>query len=312
MSGFDIAQVPGQKVPGRGELIKKGQIEASLAVLGNVDMQKGLVTSPSSADGFKLDLANDVGVLDVDLRGFPQILTDCDTPFEGTVIPVGSEVRVFGKFGNGGFRAVVVLVKKQNLTGSLIRIAGPDNGAYNLFLAGYPDPITLPEGAAVSINGIYGSDLNLLQLQKWVGCKPREAEIIASNTVPNQADALLIFKEMLVATVAGTDPVNGIINYLENGLDKTILVLENAPIYRFMEGWSENPDYLDPNTGLEDVQLKDRLIVYGLAACPDEVEGIGPVDFYAYSVHVWPDEADYKWRYYYGNYSDADDEANAD
>jgi len=313
LDNSDIAQVPGQKVLVRGSLIQQGQIEASLVVLGDVDMKKGLVIAPSTEDGFKLDLANDMGVLDVDLTGAPLILTDCDTPFEGTVIPVGSKVRVFGKSGNGGFRAVVVLVKKQNLTGNLISIEGPDNGAYNLSLEGYPDPITLPEGATVSIKGVYGSDLGIQQLQKWVDCnKPRKVEIIASNTVPNQADALLVFQETLVTTVKETDPANGTISYLENGLDKTILVLEGARIYRFMEGWYENPDYLDPDTGLEDIQPEDRIIAYGLAACPDEVEGIGPVDFYAYSVFVWPDITDYKWEHYDGKYSDDDDEDNDD
>jgi hypothetical protein len=29
-----------------------------------------------------------------------------------------------------------------------------------------------------------------------------------------------------------------------------------------------------------------------LAACPDDVEGLGPIDFYAHSVFVWPDEVD--------------------
>jgi hypothetical protein len=299
-----IAQVPGQKVLVRGRLIQQGQIEASLVVLDAVEMKKGLVIAPSTEDGFKLDLANSTEDLDVDLTGDPLLLTDCNTVYDDTVIPVGSKVRVFGKYDsvNEIFRAVVVLVKEQNLTGTLNRIEGPENGGYNLFLEGYPDPIFLPEGAPVSIMGIYGSNLNILELQSWVDCMPRKVEIIPSNIVSNQADELLVFQETLVTTVTETDPTDGTISYSDSGLSKKILMAEGARIYRFIEGWGEeNPDYLDPNTGLDDIQPGDRIIAYGLAACPDEVEGIGPIDFYAYSVFVWPDETDYKWRYYYGN-----------
>ena len=290
-----IAIVPGQKALVRGRLIQQGRIEASLVVLDAVEMKKGLVIAPSTEGGFKLDLANDAGELDVDLTGTPLLLTDCDTEYDGTIIPVGSKVRVFGKKGptNESFRAVVVLIKEQNLIGSLNLIEGPENGGYNLFIEGYPDPIFLPEEAPVSLKGIYASDLDILQLQAWVDCKPRKVEVIPSNTVPNRADSLLVFQETLVTAVTGTDPANGTISYSESELNKTILVVEGAGIYRFMEGWgAENPDYLDSNTGLDDIKPEDNITAYGLAACPDDVEGIGPIDFYAHSVFVWPDEGD--------------------
>ena len=311
-----IAQIPGQEVLVRGRVDQQGKVAASLVVLGAVDMKKGLVTPPSTEDGFKLDLSNDMGVLDVDLTGDPLMLTDCDTPFDGMIVPVGSKVRVFGKYvssnGSGKFRAVVVLVKKQNLTGNLIKIEGPVNGGYNLYLEGSAVPIFLPEDAPASIKGVDSSNLDILQLQGWVDCRPRKVEIIASNTVPDQAEALLVFQETLVTTVIGTDAANGTISYSDSGLDKKLLLVEGVHIYRFMEGWGDNPDYLDPNIGLEDIQPGDRIIVYGLEACPDDVPGIGAIDFYAYSVFVWPDETDYKWKYYDGSYSDEDEDNDDD
>ncbi|UCD80791.1 MAG: DUF4382 domain-containing protein [Desulfobacterales bacterium] len=303
----DKANIPGQKVLVRGRLDEQGKINASLVVLGAVDMKKGLAAPPSTEEGFLLDLDHDLGLLNIDLTGDPLFLTDCDTLFDGMVVPVGARVRVFGKYVSDKFRAFVVLVKKQNLTGTLTRIDGPEGGGYNLFLEGFTDPIFLLEDAPVSVEGVNGSDLDIVQLQDWVDCKPRKVEIIASNTVPNQADALLVYQETLVTTATGTNPADGTINYTDNGMEKKILVAEGARIYRFMEGWGNNPDYLDPNIDVKEIQPGDRIIAYGLAACPDDVAGIGLIDFYAYSVFVWPDVADYKWKYYDGSYADDDD-----
>jgi hypothetical protein len=286
----------------RGRINQDGDVIASLVVLGGVEAFRGMVTdSDSTQKQFRIELFNDSGNLLVNYNDDTLILTGCET--EGDRIPIGSKVRVYGKFVqnvNGAtntFRAVVVVVKEYDLPWTLSTMESTAGG-YNLIVEelGADDPIFLPVGNDLDNIFLKGDGpISADFLAKLVNCdenspsgnKPRQVQIIFNDQEdPIEAEKVVVQMEELKTIV---DSINNEDRLIVDENGKYILVSEFATIYRhifIIDKLGEPVEIKGEFINLDEILSGDEIQVFGLEGCPNIEEGIGEIDFFARVVVV--------------------------
>ena len=290
-----------QMVLVRGRLNRRGEVLASLVVLGGVQVFKGTVIDlDSDQNQFTIELSNGSGSPVIDYDEDTLILTNCNT--EGSDIPLGSKVRVYGKFvdpENGDDRtntiqAIVVVVKDQDISWTLVEMNAV-SGGYDLILEelGEENPIFLPDGAPVSLKG--DGDLEADFLAELVNCNeedpddnlPRQVEIIFDDIEEDEAAELFVYQDELKAVVEDTIPEDNVIEY-DSG--KKILVNEDdVRIFRHifvMDKCGNTKEVKCDFIHFEEISPGDEITAFGLEACPNTEAGIGEVNFYANMIVV--------------------------
>jgi len=299
----------------RGRINQNGEVIASMVALEGVQVFKGTVTdSDPDNKQFTMQLIND-GPLIVDYTDDTLILTDCNTVSQ--IIPIGSKIRVYGKFVKNGdivqntFRAVLVDVKEQSMLWTLERM--DENGAdYLLILRelGEGNPILLPNTASISLkgDGVISAD----ELAELVNCgdgqipKPRLVDLSFDDG--DVVKSLLVIMEDLQTKVEGilneddSDLTNNAILY---DAGKQLLASESAIIYRHVFVLDNYGDTLEVNgefIDFSEIAPGDEIKAFGLEACPNFEEGIGSINFFAKVIVVkaetykksgdWDDDGD--------------------
>jgi len=256
----------------RGRLNAKGNLVASIVIIGDVIKFKGTVIE-SMLEYFVLKLDNDAGTFTVDLTEDTIIFIGCDRLFEG-IIPVGYTARVISKGDDGSqntFRAIAVFLQQEKPKGLLTDISGAAGG-YDLTIQ--TDEATtlnvfLPDGALVKLKGDWEIDID--RLSDWVECQGREVEVVLDPTDPLTAEKLIVLPDEISATVNGKDYYNEIL-YTTEG---KIAIEEDATMFRVKNDQREWIEF-------EEIEIGEEFVAYGIEACPLD----SFADFYAFVIQL--------------------------
>jgi hypothetical protein len=280
----------------RGRLNDKGNLVASVIVIGDVAKFQGTIID-SSPDDFTLKLASEAGTLEVELTESTLIFIGCDEPFEDEIIPIGYKARVLGKFeadkGSNIYRAIAVFLQPNEPKGLLTEIS-ITSGGYMLTIQTddtTPLIVFLPENAPVKLKG--DGSIDIFQLNDWVVChKGVEVEVVLDPEKDDSptAEKLIVIPDEISSVVDKSDGQR--ILYIND--DEEIAVEEYATIFKVKDGQQKLIEF-------EDIQVDDEFVAYGITACPDDY----PLVFHAFILFI--DNSDG-----YGGDDDDDDDDDDD
>ena len=176
----------GQKVQVTGKVTSKGDLTASVIIIGDVSSVKGTVTS--SVNNSKFSLLLDSGQIFVDDQievevpnPPPLVLLGCDEEVSTDAIQRGKRARVVGKpfLSKGVLRAIAVFLRSEEIVGDLVNIDGTTGGT-NLFIEeddGGPITVFLPQDTPIYLQGDGPISLRLLK-QLLSNCGSKRVRIV--------------------------------------------------------------------------------------------------------------------------------------
>jgi hypothetical protein len=273
---------PGQKVRVKGKITSKGDLTASVVIIGDVLNLKGTVVSSvdrnSSIFPLWLDDGQELtgGQVNVEVTPATFVLLGCDEEVDIAAIQRGKRARVVGKYHvrDKVFRAVAVFLKPEEIIGDLLRIERATGGT-NLIIQyeGENDPVEvfLPSETPIYLQGDGEIEIGTLN-QILINCGPKKVrvQLDPEETIPTAKEAR-VQQERLHGQVVRITPGDRVV-YLDSG-EKVKIQLEATILL--------NTKRADVPVDFGRIDIEDRLTLYGLAACDDLDD-----DFYAYIVLI--------------------------
>jgi hypothetical protein len=271
----------GQKVRVTGKITSKGDLTASVVIIGDVTSVKGTVVSSVNSDSmFPLLLDSGQSIVDdqikVEVTPATLVLLGCDEEVGVEAIQRGKRARVVGKtiLNAKVLRAVAVFLKSEEITGDLLRIERATGGT-NLIIRdkdGNELAVFLPQETPVYLQGDGEISLRLLnELLKSCGSKKVRVALDPEETEPT-AQEVRVQQERLYGQVVDI-------------LSDRVVQLGGGQLVRVQEGATIllNTDRADIPVVFDEIRVGDKLTLYGLEDCdPPDME----VDFYAYIVLI--------------------------
>lgn len=269
----------GQKVRVTGKITSKGDLTASVIIMGDLLNVKGTVVSSVNSDSIfplLLDSGQELigDQVKVEVTSATLVLLGCDEVVSTDAIKRGERARVVGKYDvtDNVFRAMAVFLKSEEITGDLLRIERADGGTNLIIKDGEGNELVvfLPQETPIYLQGDGEISLGLLnQLLLNCGSKKVRVALDPEETEPT-AQEVSVQHERLYGEVA---------DLLK---DRTVR-LKNGKLVRIQEGATIllNTKRADIPVDFNDIKTGDELTLYGLEACDDL-----DVDFYAYIVLV--------------------------
>jgi len=288
--GFRVrksALEPGQKVQVTGKITSKGDLTASVIIVGDVTNVKGTVASSVNNSIFTLLL--DPGQIFVDdlikvevPDPPPLVLLGCDEEVSTAAIQRGKRARVVGKpvLSEGVLRAIAVFLKSDELIGDLVGIERATGGT-NLLIEqddGGPITVFLPQDTPIYLQGDGPISLRLLnQIVTHCGSKRVRVDLDPDEIEPT-AREVRVQAERLYGQVVYIDYSSRVVE-LSGG--KIVSVQEGATILL-------NTNRADIPVRIDELRVGDILTLYGLTDCEilDPEPQKPEFDFYAYIVLI--------------------------
>jgi hypothetical protein len=273
---------PGQEVRVKGKITSKGDLTASVIIIGDVLNVKGTVVSPvddaTSIFPLWLDEGQELtgGQVNVEVTPATFILLGCDEEVGIEAIQRGKRARIFGKYdvGEEVFRAVAVFLKSEEIIGDLLGIERATGGT-NLIIEyeDGDDPVTvfLHSETPIYLQGDGEISIGLLN-QILINCGPKKVrvELDPEETEPT-AKEVRVQQERLYGKVVRINSGERVV-YLNDG--NRVKIQESATILL-------NTKRADLPVDFDEINIGDELTLYGLKAC-DALDD----DFYAYIVLI--------------------------
>lgn len=273
---------PGQEVRVKGKITSKGDLTASVIIIGDVLNVKGTVVSPvddaTSIFPLWLDEGQELtgGQVNVEVTPATFILLGCDEEVGIEAIQRGKRARIVGKYdvGEEVFRAVAVFLKSEEIIGDLLGIERATGGT-NLIIEyeDGDDPVTvfLPSETPIYLQGDGEISIGLLN-QILINCGPKKVrvELDPEETEPT-AKEVRVQQERLYGKVVRINSGERVV-YLNDG--NRVKIQESATILL-------NTKRADLPVDFDEINIGDELTLYGLKAC-DALDD----DFYAYIVLI--------------------------
>jgi len=273
----------GQKVRVSGKITSKGDLAASVIIIGNVLNLKGTVVSSVNSDSiFPLLLDSGQGFVGdqvkVEVTPATLVLIGCDEEASIGAIQRGKPARVVGKYDvdENVFRAVAVFLRSEEIIGDLVRIERATGGT-NLIIKeadGNELAVFLPQETPIYLQGDGPISLGLLnQLLLNCGSKRVRVTLDPEETEPT-AQEVRVQQERLYGQVAEI-------------LRDRVVRLRGGQLVRVQEGATIllNTNRADIPVLFDEIRVGDILTLYGLTDC--ETPDTKPeIDFYAYIVLI--------------------------
>ena len=282
--GFRVRQSqlePGQKVRVTGKITSKGDLAASVIIIGDVFNVNGTVASSVNSDSI-FSLLLDSGQsfvgdqVEVEVTNATLVLLGCDEEVNTDAIQRGKRTSVVGKYdvNENVLRAVAVFLKSEEIIGDLLRIERATGGTSLTIKAegGNELAVFLSQETPIYLQGDGPISLGLLnQLLLNCGSKKVRVTLDPEETEPT-AQEVRVQQERLYGQVI--DILGDRVVYLNDG--KLVRIQEGATILL-------NTNRADNPVDFDEIKVGDKLTLYGLEDC--DTPGTD-VDFYAYIVLI--------------------------
>ena len=273
----------GQTVRVTGKITRKGDLLASVVVIGNVLSVKGTVVSAVDDDSIFPLLLDDGqeligGQVKVEITNATFVLLGCDQEVDPVAIQRGKRARVVGKFdvGTGMLRAVAVFLQSQKIVGDLTEI-GRATGGTNLFITdedGVDRIIFLPQDTLIYLQGDGAIPLGLLN-RIVMNCEPKKVVVtLDPEATEPTAREVRVQQERLYGRVVRIIPSERAVILDSASGRMKVRIQEGATILL-------NTKRADVPVDFDGIRFGDELTLYGLEAC----EALD-FDFYAFIVLI--------------------------
>jgi hypothetical protein len=259
----------GQTVHVRGRLDAQGDLQASVIVIGNVVLVKGIVNTDFDGEMFALELLPPhiftQNIVNVAVDGNTFVMTRCDQQVAPEAIKAGMLARVVGKISleDQSIRAIAVLLKEKRVTGQLTAI-DPAEGGYVLTVqvsATETVEIFMPGDVDPYMGNI--GPLSMEVIQGLLNCgRTLEVSItvVAEDPAMLTATEVQVYPEKVAGVVTSVQPIDqyGMVEVMIG--DKIVYIPNTAIIEDHRDSGIDEP----LNT---DIKAGQNLLVMGLPTC---------------------------------------------
>jgi hypothetical protein len=269
------------KVKVRGRMNDQGSVDASVVVVGDVAVIKGVASSAVGdvEENIFSILPDDdqvvVTSMNVLVAEQTLVLMGCDDEVGSDAIQEGMDVMVIGKIDgeNGVFKAVAVFLRPLKVSGMLVAIEPPQEGDGKVLIVqtdpdeGDPEEVAifLPAGVYPHIKG--DGIIPLDMMEDLLGCQGLPVEVKFDPEAKMTATDVAVLP-MKVSGVVAPDPDDQLIPVDVEDQDVNVNVKVSS--FTTLLQFDKDEDEISPLSGV--IEEGDEITSFGLEDCVAEGE----------------------------------------